>query len=100
VKISFETVCAASPREALRGKNWVENVKHEGESAEWRKSGRRATSRKRFSLPGSFSLAGVIIILALWNCGKLFTSCSHLRCLLRPAGLRLETASRCDKKKP
>jgi hypothetical protein len=58
----------------IRGENWVKARKYEGKTGKVRASDKQGASGKLFSTEASFSVAGVILILALCDLGILFTS--------------------------
>jgi hypothetical protein len=58
----------------IRGENWVKTRKYEGKTGNVFGSDKLRTSEKLFFSEASFSVAGVILILALCDLGILFTS--------------------------
>ena len=58
----------------IGGENWVEARKYEGETGNVPASDKLGTSEKLFFNEALFSVAGVILILALCDLGILFTS--------------------------
>jgi hypothetical protein len=58
----------------MRGENWVKVRKYEGKTGNVSARKKLRSSEKLFFSEASFSVAGVILILALRDLGILFTS--------------------------
>ena len=58
----------------ILGENWVKARKYEGKTGNVLGADKLRTSEKLFFSEASFSVAGVILILALGDLGILFTS--------------------------
>jgi len=58
----------------IRGENWVKARKYEGKTGNVLGADKLCTSEKLFFSEAWFSVAGVILILALCDLGILFTS--------------------------
>jgi hypothetical protein len=61
-------------RDDIRGENWVKVRKYEGKTENVLARDKLHPSEKLFFCEASFSVAGVILILALCDLRKLFTS--------------------------
>jgi len=61
-------------RSDIRGENWVKARKYEGKTGNVLGADKLRTSEKLFFSEAWFSVAGVILILALCDLGILFTS--------------------------